>query len=334
LEKTPLREIARDSVAPARVAFKVGRFVLLSALIAAGGTALLMTHADGARPVLAQLRRLPRITLTVAFALILTQVVLQSLRLWAVVPRALALGVGRVVHAFMLGEWVNIFVPARTGDALKVVLIRRALDTGLSGLPSATGVVVADKLVDLASLVLLCAAGGLTGLLWARAQAGIFAGALAVAVAIALVAWLRLTGVSFREAHWAWVRDLLSGLSALRDPARGVAGLVFSLGAWLAEGYALWILCAGMGASPSPSQILLALVVLNVGISVPISFANLGVYEATLTAGLSYAGIPLATALAVAVSHHGLELLAVNASAATALSLGRLGKPLDQLTRR
>lgn len=310
------------------------RLALLSALIAAGGVALLVTRADGAPRVLEQLQHLPRITLTVAFVLIVTQVVLQSLRLWAVVPRALALGVGRVVHAFVLGEWLNIFAPARSGDALKVVLIRRALNSGLSGLPSATGVVVADKLVDLVSLVLLCGAGGLTGLLWARAQTGFFGGALAVAIALALAAWLRLTVAPFRAAHWVWVRDLLSGLSALRDPARGVAGLLFSLGAWLAEGYALWILCAGLGAAPTPSQILLALVVLNVGISVPISFANLGVYEATLTAGLSYAGIPLPTALAVAVSHHGLELLAVNASAAAALSLGRFGKPLNQATGR
>jgi uncharacterized membrane protein YbhN (UPF0104 family) len=297
---------------------------------------LLVTRGDGAPRVLAQLRLLPRITLAVAFALIVIQVALQSLRLWAVVPRALALGVGRVVQAFVLGEWLNIFAPARSGDALKVVLIRRALNTGLSGLPSATGVVVADKLIDFVSLVLLCGAGGLTGLLWARARTGVFGEVLAVAIALALAlaAWFWSTAAPLRDARWAWVRDLLSGLSALRDPARGAAGLLFSVGAWLAEGYALWILCAGLGVTPTPSQILLALVVLNVGISVPISFANLGVYEATLTAGLSYAGIPLPTALAVAVSHHGLELLAVNASAAAALSLGRLGKPLNQPTRR
>lgn len=304
------------------------RLVLLSALIAAGGTALLATHTTGARAVLAQLRHVPLITLAIAFSLILAQIVCQSLRLWAVVPRALALGVGLVAHAFVLGEWVNSLVPARAGDALKIVLIRRApgQDQGVSGLSSATGVLVADKLVDIVSLLLLCVAGGLTGLLWARARAGVVAGILAAAIALVLVAWLRLTGASFREGRWAWVRDLLSGLSALRDLERGAAGLLFSLCAWLAEGYALWILCVGMGAAPTLSQILLALVLLNVGISVPISFANIGVYEATLTAGLSYAGIPLGTALAVAVSHHGLELLAVNVSAA-ALSLGRFGKP-------
>ena len=301
------------------------RLVLLSVLIAAGGAVLLATHASGAHAVLVQLHRLPLITLIVAFGLIVTQVVFQSLRLWAVVPRALALGVGRVAHAFVIGEWVNSLIPARAGDALKIVMIRRAPAAGLSGLPSATGVVVADKLVDVVSLVLLCVGGGLTGLLWARAEAGVIAGVLGVVIALALAAWFGLTGARFQEARWLWARDLVSGLSALRDPPRGIASLLFSLGAWLAEGCALWVLCLGMGAAPTSSQILLALVLLNVGISVPISFANVGVYEATLTAGLSYAGIPLATGLAVAVSHHGLELLAVNVSAA-ALSLGRLGK--------
>jgi uncharacterized membrane protein YbhN (UPF0104 family) len=40
-----------------------------------------------------------------------------------------------------------------------------------------------------------------------------------------------------------------------------------------------------------------------------------GVYEAALASGLRFAGVPLSTALAVAASHHGLQLLAQNVAA-------------------
>ena len=55
----------------------------------------------------------------------------------------------------------------------------------------------------------------------------------------------------------------------------------------------------------------------------------LELYEAAMAAGLSHAGIPLPTALAVAACHHGLELLAANV-ATGALSLTSLTNPLNQ----
>jgi uncharacterized membrane protein YbhN (UPF0104 family) len=215
----------------------------------------------------------------------------------------------------MLGEWLNIVAPVRAGDALKIALIRRESGKSVGGVPSAIGAVLADKVVDGMSLVMLCAAAGSISLLWARAQARIFTASVAAAAVLAVVAAMRLRSGSL-EKHWTWMRDLGGGFSGLRDGPRVLAGLAFGLASWVAEGGALWLLCAGLGVAPTPSGIVLALVVLNVGISVPISFANLGVYEAALASGLGYAGVPLPTALAVAASHHGVELLAQNVAVA------------------
>jgi uncharacterized membrane protein YbhN (UPF0104 family) len=298
--------------------------ILLSAIVAVSTGIVLATHPGQVRAALSQLSRLPLSALAGAFVMVLGQLTVQSLRLWAVVPRDLALGPVRVAHAFVLGEWLNVFAPARTGDALKVVLIRRASGQSLGGVPSAIGAVLADKVVDVASLVLLCAAGGLIGLLWARAQAGAFAAAVAAVAVLAGVAAMRLRSDA-RGKPWTWMRDLGGGFSGLRDRPRVLAGLAFGLTAWVAEGGALWLLCAGLGVARTPSEVLLALVVLNVGISVPISFANLGIYEAALASGLGYAGVPLPTALAVAASHHGLELLAQNVAFA-GLSLSTIAR--------
>jgi uncharacterized membrane protein YbhN (UPF0104 family) len=289
--------------------------ILLSAIVAAGTGIVLVTHPAQVRATLSQLMRLPVSALVGAFALVLGQLTLQSLRQWAVVPRDLALSPIRVAYAFLWGEWLNVLAPARTGDALKVVLIRRESGKSLGGVPSAIGAVLADKVVDGVSLVLLCAAAGSISLLWARTHTRLVAAAVAAAAVLAVVAAMRLRSGS-REKQWTWMRDLRGGFSGLRDGPRVLASLVFGLASWVAEGAALWLLCAGLGVAPTPSEILLALVVLNVGISVPISFANLGVYEAALASGLGHAGVPLPTALAVAASHHGVELLAQNVAVA------------------
>jgi len=292
------------------------RPLVLAAVVLVVAGVLLATHPAQTRAVLSQLRRLPAWALAGAFGLILTQLACQGMRLWAVVPRNLSLGPGRVVSDWAAGEWVNMFAPARAGDALKVLLIRRRPGGDPSGVPAATGAVLADKVVDLASIVLLCAAGGLIGLLWTRAAAGLFWLSLVGAAVLVVLVALRLKGATWWHHSRRWVRELIAGFSALRDPPRLLVSLGFSLTAWVAEGGALWALCAGLGMTLAASQVLLALVVLNVGISVPIALANLGVYEAALAAGLHHAGVPLPTALAVAASHHGLELLALNVAAA------------------
>jgi hypothetical protein len=62
--------------------------------------------------------------------------------------------------------------------------------------------------------------------------------------------------------------------------------------------------------------VLLALVIVNLSVSVPVSFANLGVYEAGLAYGLTRVGVPLPVAITLATTHHALELLGISVSAA------------------
>ena len=57
-------------------------------------------------------------------------------------------------------------------------------------------------------------------------------------------------------------------------------------------------------------QVLGGLVVLNLGISVPVSLANVGTYEAATVAGLVPFGVPAASALAIGALHHAVQLLA------------------------
>lgn len=280
---------------------------------------MLAAHPDQVRAVWRSLTGAPAASVAVVLLLVLCQLGFQVFRLWAILPRDVALTLSRTAYAFTVGEWFNIFTPARAGDALKVLLLNRAPGAAPPSLPKATGAVLADKIVDGGSLVLLCAVTGLFGLIRAGAQPRL-PGPRTVVGAGAVVALL-LLGIRWARPRWLTRltlvrRELVKGLAALRDPVKLLASVSFSLGAWLAELLALRVLCTALGFPLSPPRLVLALAVLNLGISVPVSVANLGVYEAVLAFGLSRSGIPLPTAVAIATLHHALQLLGTNLGAA------------------
>jgi uncharacterized membrane protein YbhN (UPF0104 family) len=284
------------------------------------GIALLFaSHPDLAREFGKNLTAFPVSSLAVALLLVLTQVSLQSLRFWAVIPPDAGLGVVEAARIFTLGDWANLFAPARGGDVLKMILMKRAEGGGSIKLPWATGAVLADKVVDVGSLFLVCAITGSLGLVSGWAGAASVSRPLAL-VGAGIAALLLATIVVAGSARTARLRDvfrqLLEGLSALKHPARCPISVSLGVGAWAAELVALGVLCAGLGFSPSAPHLAFAVVLLNVGITVPISFASLGVYEACLAYGLSQSGLTLPSAIAAATAHHVLEVLGIGLCAA------------------
>jgi uncharacterized membrane protein YbhN (UPF0104 family) len=281
---------------------------------------MVIGHRERAREVWTALAGMPLWAMGGAFLLVLSQLGLQALRLWALVPRNVALTLASTARAFTVGEWVNTFAPVRAGDALKVVqLCRAARGSRPMSVPTATGVVLADKIVDAGSLVVLCAAAGVAGLGSMGGRVGVpglgsALGAVAVSALLVLGVWLTRPLWITRLAGWR--DELMKGLSALTRPSKVVTSGCSSVGAWMAEAFALRILSGALGFPLPISHIVLALAVLNLGISVPISTANLGVYESVLAFGLSKSGVPFVTALAIAAVHHALELLATNVGTA------------------
>jgi uncharacterized membrane protein YbhN (UPF0104 family) len=304
------------------------RIALISAVMLGGVVVVLAVRQEQARAVWTSLTGVSPTLLAVVLLLVFSQLGLQAVRLWTILPRDVAVTLGRTAYAFTLGEWLNIFTPARAGDALKVVLLNRAPSAAPPSLPKAAGAVLADKIVDGGSLVSLCTAAGLAGLI----RTGVAARLpyLRIGVATGAVVTVLLLGLGWARPGWLAQlvrarRELVKGLAALRDPAKLVASIGCSLGAWGAELLAVRVLSTALGFPLSLPQLVLALAVLNIGIIVPVSVANLGVYEAALAFGLSRSGIPLPTAVAIATLHHALQLLGTNLGAA-ALSVCVAGR--------
>jgi glycosyltransferase 2 family protein len=290
--------------------------LVMSVLLLGGVTVVLALHVSFAGEMWKTVATLPLSSLVIAQSLNLAQLGLQTLRLWALIPRRNPVPVGDVAYAFSIGTWVNILVPLRAGDAVKAVLLTRADGARRLDLTQATGAVLADKVVDVGSMILLCAVGGLIGVLSQRAWAGaprLLTAVVALGgILLAVVLILRLVRPEWLGRPQEIGREMLRGASALRDPLMGSTSLALSLGVWVAELLAVQVLTRALGFSLPLPRVLLALVLLNIGISVPISVANVGPYEAALAFGLKQSGVPLASGLVLAAVHHLLELLAIS----------------------
>lgn len=280
---------------------------------------LAVTHRQETREFWQNLSRLSPVSVIIAFLLILGQVSAQALRMWAIIPRDTPLRVVRAGYIFTVGDWTNIFIPARGGDALKVLLMTRGENGRHMSLPKATGAMLADKVVDISTLILLCAITGLMNLLADKTRAMVPVFLIVIGAGVILVlalAAIRRGWPQWWAARKAGVRDLAGGLSALKDPGRCLASVSFSIVARSAEVVALRVLCVAMGFPLTLPQVLLALVIVNLSVSVPVSIASLGVYEAGLAYGLTRSGMPLPVGVMIATTHHVLELLGLTLSAA------------------
>jgi uncharacterized membrane protein YbhN (UPF0104 family) len=298
---------------PIRAVATSKRFLLLS-LAVAGGFALLLGRQEGlARELGQSLTGLGPRVLATALALVVVQVGLQSLRFWAVVPPETPLTVVEAAHIFTVGDSANIVAPARGGEVLKMVLMKRAWNGYGTSLSTASGVVLADRTVDAVSLLLVCVLSGSLGIAASEVgRPGISPALTASWIILAAVATaaIALLPDAWRARLKDSVRQVRAGLSTLERP-RCLLSVGIGVGAWAAELTALHVLCVGLGFAPSPARLVLALVLLNLGTSIPITFASLGVYEAALAYGLRQAGLSLPSAVAVAAAHHVVELLAL-----------------------
>ncbi len=201
-----------------------------------------------------------------------------------------------LAYAFLTGQVCNVFVPGRLGgEALKVWLAR--LSHQVVPLTRGAALLGLDKIADIASLGLLLIVFGprefprsppvshtviLVGH-WMEGVYGYGLGCFTCVLVLAIV----------------WVR------------ARFAVAFLCAAGAWIAEAKALAFLAAPHAPALTLSQALLTLALLNIGLIIPMGLAHLGIYEATLTLGLTSFSFALSEALRIALFHHMVQIAAL-----------------------
>ena len=224
----------------------------------------------------------------------------------------------QAANTYISGQFIGNFVLSQAGHAVKIALLRKDKDQNGRKIdaPEATAIILVDKVIDVGILVTLT-----------------LVSALQVSVALPQVNWwgkgaIILLGVPFLGiAVWAfirylrqrfprvrrWFRKFQAGLTVVRNPIQIRNAVVMDLGDWFTEALLLQVLCMAQGHPLSLPQLIICLFVLNVGLSVPTTMANLGTYEAALAFSLNAMGMPLAQGVVVATLFHGYQLFSLPA---------------------
>lgn len=247
----------------------------------------------------------------------LIQSALLAVRFWTIFPRRKRPSFGAAARAFAYSQSANVYLPGRAGEVLRVVtLTREAEREPTKSRPSvadATSATILDRVLDIVSFLVMALLFGkalLTGAVVAALSWGwlLLAGAAVLALAVFLVR--RFAPRFFGKARAA-VREARSAARDLVSVRRFSGGIALGLLSWVAELGTMLLLGWGLGLHITALQMVVSLVVLNLGIAIPVSFANIGAYEAATVIGLTPFGVSVTDAIALGTLHHGIQLLAV-----------------------
>jgi uncharacterized protein (TIRG00374 family) len=261
---------------------------------------------------------------------------------WLLVPALLVLGVAIVLRAvrwrllispehrpstvavtsaLLVGYLFNSILPARAGEAVRVVFLRQR-----AGTPRfvALGTVIAERAIDVLTLLVLLfvAAPFVPNTDWlprvVAVGAVLFVVTAGVFIAFAFYgerparALLRPLGLlprMSRDRIKLAASNLMRGLSAFRSPAVALPAFVLTAASWLLIAFASWICMRGFDLRLGFSAAVLVVVAINLAMILPSGPAGIGVFEAATLTALHPFDVDRAQALSYALVLHGLNVV-------------------------
>jgi glycosyltransferase 2 family protein len=224
-------------------------------------------------------------------------------------------------RALLVGYFFNNVLPARAGEAARVVALHRS-----SGTPRAelAATVVVERIFDVLSLVVLffLVSPWLPHVSWAASAAVVgvaVAGACLLLVA-AVALWnekpfrlllrpLTLLPFLAEERLGRAALNLTHGLAAVRRPRVALAAFAWTMLSWLALAFSAWLVLLGFDSDLSPLAGVLVVVAINLALILPSGPAAVGVFEAATVVALSAFDVRTSTALSAALVLHLLNLV-------------------------
>ncbi len=254
--------------------------------------------------------------------------------LWPELP----LGARGTLAPMVIGYAANNVLPARAGEVLRALLIKRSHGTSRS---AAIGTIVVERALDgLVLAVFLAATIALAGgsdALRLLAAAGLGAFVLVTALLVMLSqrpGWAgrlgamleRLAGLlspRLQPAARAIATGLLAGLTTLRGPRDWWAAVWLTAASWGLEAASYWLIGLAFGLG-LPAPIYLAIAgAANLAIAAPSTAGGIGPFEFFAREVAVAFGVSTADATAYALGLHALILVSVVlAGAALAWRLG------------
>jgi uncharacterized protein (TIRG00374 family) len=226
---------------------------------------------------------------------------------------------GPVLQALLVGYLFNNLLPARAGEAARVVVLRQR--ARVSRAESAATVVV-ERAFDVLSLLalLFLLVPFLPEVSWLR-TAILLAVTLFLGLAAAAIVLWRFGAAPFhalarplarRRPAWAErleaiAENLAQGLAGVHRPRQALGGFALTTVSWIVMGLSFWALMPAFGLGLGAEAGVFVLIATGLAAILPSSPAGLGVFEAAVVVALGAYGVPSAEALS-----YGLVLHLVN----------------------
>ncbi len=223
---------------------------------------------------------------------------------------------GTTTNAMMVGYLYNNIMPARVGEAARVVVL-----TQRSSAPPVeiVGTVVVERLYDLVAILMIffAAEPWLPHVSWfgAAAVAALVLVALIIAIATALAVYgdrpvrillrpLRRVPLFSGERLEHTIAEVTNGLSGLRHPRLALEAFMWTIAAWLFTALCAYFVSLAFHLGlPFACGLLLAVAV-GLSMILPSAPAAVGVFEGAAVIALKAYGIPASSALSYAVVLH------------------------------
>jgi uncharacterized protein (TIRG00374 family) len=254
-----------------------------------------------------------------------------------------------VARSLLIGAATSAVTPARVGEAVRTWLLSRR--TG-GQCATVLGTVVAQTLMNLGALALL-ALFVVTGSSAFGVSPETIAAAIAVPILVllALLAASRLltstwpTGATGADASLArrlgcWFSRQVAGtgrgLAVFSEPRAALHSFGCQLSAWVLQGFACFSVMMALGfAHHSATTAAAVLLAVNLSAIVPITPANVGVFQAACIAVLTPLGVHSGDALAYGLLLQGVEIsvaivMAVPALLGEGLSIREIGRATNR----
>jgi uncharacterized protein (TIRG00374 family) len=229
--------------------------------------------------------------------------------------------VNAVLSALLIGYLFNSILPARAGEAIRVVALNQRTGTSRS---EALATVVAERVLDVLVLLalLLVSAPLVPEADWLRGASAL-GGAAFLAIAFVLIT-LAFHGV--RALRYAMrplsmlpgvtsvrlegtAENIVEGLAVFRLPRVALRAAALTAASWVVIAFSFWLCLKVVRLDTSVDAALLTVIAVNLAMILPSGPAGLGVFEAAVVLALAPYGVERSEALSYAVVAHVLSVV-------------------------
>ncbi len=205
-----------------------------------------------------------------------------------------------------IGQMGNNILPWRMGDLWRVIMLKRQNRVSMVSSGASLGT---ERLYDGITIVIL---GIISSSIYSIHMRMLKLLYILGGVILGIILLLWLFFKFFGEKEGKFIKNLLSGISTLKDPVKFLYLIGFSLVIWSVESLSFYYFFLSSGFKLSILQVFFVVFSLNLALLIPAAPASLGTFEYAIVFSCKLFHIPKSAALSLALTIHFMRFLSIN----------------------